>query len=541
MKARFFAWFLLSWVALALTGCTFELKLRWRGLTIVKPDDGDQVLLGTPVKITVRYESESDRPLGGEMLVRGPTGEASYDLSFAPVDEGLYQAELTWQPVQAGEYTLMARAQRAGKDPAESDKVHITVLETQALRPRPTLNLTLKPATPLPLSSPSPTATRQPTATPTRRLTPTITPSPTATPLPCHRAEFVADVTVPDGTVMQPDQPFTKTWRLRNAGSCTWTPDYAVIFDSGDRMGAAPSTLIGQTVAPGQTVDLSVDLTAPHDPGTYRANFKLHSPDGQVFGLGEANAPFYVEIRVAAQKPDLVVQSIAFDPATPVEGQGFTVAITVANRGNAASGTFGISWLTSPQSHVAYCAWTVNGLAAGASTTVSCPAGIQPYGFLPAGTYTTVAIVDSGRQVDESDEGNNQRTQTLTIAQGDTQGPVIKASRSADKIYWPAGCQPQEVTIRAYVSDPSGVRSVTLLYRVVDDRNRPGQWVEKPFTKTDANAYQVTLTGQDLQASLNPPVNAGEGRVEYFIIAIDNHGNQTKQQQPNLRLLYCLY
>ena len=40
------------------------------------------------------------------------------------------------------------------------------------------------------------------------------------------RAQFVADVTVPDGTRYDPGATFTKTWRLRNIGTCTWTTSW---------------------------------------------------------------------------------------------------------------------------------------------------------------------------------------------------------------------------------------------------------------------------------------------------------------------------
>ena len=51
------------------------------------------------------------------------------------------------------------------------------------------------------------------------------------------RAQFVADVTVPDGTRYDPGATFTKTWRLKNIGTCTWTTSYTLVFDSGDADG----------------------------------------------------------------------------------------------------------------------------------------------------------------------------------------------------------------------------------------------------------------------------------------------------------------
>ncbi len=140
----------------------------------------------------------------------------------------------------------------------------------------------------LPTSTPLPT----PTATPV----PTFTPLPTPTPKPCNLATFIKDVTVPDGTEFAPGEHFTKTWRLKNVGSCTWQ-NYALVFDSGAQMGAPSAVAIPGTVAPGQTVDVSVDLVAPNSAGTYKGYWRLRDDKGVIFGLTTGN-PFWVEIKV---------------------------------------------------------------------------------------------------------------------------------------------------------------------------------------------------------------------------------------------------
>lgn len=131
---------------------------------------------------------------------------------------------------------------------------------------------------------------------------PTKTPvPPTATnvPIPCDRAQFVTDVTVPDGKEFAPGKEFVKTWRLKNTGSCTWTTSYALVFESGDAMDASASINLPGSVAPGQTIDVSVELTAPDSPGTYRGNWKLRNASNARFGLGwDATQPFYVIIKV---------------------------------------------------------------------------------------------------------------------------------------------------------------------------------------------------------------------------------------------------
>jgi hypothetical protein len=150
------------------------------------------------------------------------------------------------------------------------------------------------------------TATTAPTNTPV-----VSSPSPTNTvvtpaPLACNRAQFVSDVTVPDGTTFTPGSSFRKTWRLRNTGSCAWTSSYTLIFDNGERMNAPASVqLTTGSVAPDQTVDVSVDLVAPAAAGNYRGDFRLRSADNQLFGVGaNGQNSFWVKIGVSTGTTD---------------------------------------------------------------------------------------------------------------------------------------------------------------------------------------------------------------------------------------------
>jgi len=134
---------------------------------------------------------------------------------------------------------------------------------------------------------------------------PTQEPAPESTPVSSciNSVEFIKDVTIPDETRIDNGDGFTKTWRLRNSGDCTWTRDYDLIFLSGYRMdGSAVNPLPG-IVEPGQIVDLTVDLEAPDDYGTYWGYWILRNARGGIFGLGnDANLPFWVKIVV---EPDI--------------------------------------------------------------------------------------------------------------------------------------------------------------------------------------------------------------------------------------------
>ncbi len=142
------------------------------------------------------------------------------------------------------------------------------------------------------------TATLTNTPLPTLTTFPTYTLYPTNTQVPCNQAEFVTDVTIPDNTHFNPSKTFTKTWRLKNTGSCTWTTSYKLVFDSGDAMSGPASINLPSAVAPNSTIDISVNLTSPATLGTYTGNWKLMDQNSVRFGLGAANKPFWVKIIV---------------------------------------------------------------------------------------------------------------------------------------------------------------------------------------------------------------------------------------------------
>jgi len=120
---------------------------------------------------------------------------------------------------------------------------------------------------------------------------PTLPPPATATSN-CDNAQFIADVTYPDDTVIAPSTSFTKTWRLKNIGTCSWTPSYAVVFFSGDQMSGPSAQALTGNVNPGQTIDISVNLTSPASNGTKVGYWKLRNASGVTF------AQFYVQIKV---------------------------------------------------------------------------------------------------------------------------------------------------------------------------------------------------------------------------------------------------
>lgn len=118
-------------------------------------------------------------------------------------------------------------------------------------------------------------------------LTPTRPPVVTLAPTlggPCtNDAEFVADVTVPDGAQYLPGQTFPKRWRMRNTGTCDWGPDYAIALTNGEPMGTATEAAIFPARAGAEGI-WEVELRAPDVPGSYTGRWQARAPDGTTFG-----------------------------------------------------------------------------------------------------------------------------------------------------------------------------------------------------------------------------------------------------------------
>jgi polar amino acid transport system substrate-binding protein len=118
-------------------------------------------------------------------------------------------------------------------------------------------------------------------------------PLPTITPQACvNGMKFVADVTIEDNNMktppfIKPGESFVKIWRVENNGTCTWTPDYHLVYAYGNVYAAQMNgqrVSVPFAVAPGQLVDLSVSLVAPKDPLTYQGFWQMETETGKRFG-----------------------------------------------------------------------------------------------------------------------------------------------------------------------------------------------------------------------------------------------------------------
>jgi hypothetical protein len=132
-------------------------------------------------------------------------------------------------------------------------------------------------------------------------------------------AVMIEDVTVPDNAQMSRGETFTKTWRFMNNGKCNWM-GYTITFVAGDRM-ASPDTAPVPQTEPGQTVDVSVELTAPSVDGSYTGFFELKNANGETLAIGTEQT-FWVKILIGnvAAAP-AIASTVAVQPAfTPLSG-----------------------------------------------------------------------------------------------------------------------------------------------------------------------------------------------------------------------------
>lgn len=190
------------------------------------------------------------------------------------------------------------------------------------------------------------TITPSPTVTPTA---PTFTPFPTLvintnTPAAtatsnCNVAQFITDVTIPDGTTLAPGSAFTKKWRIKNIGSCAWS-GFSMTFDSGDSMGGPASKPVA-AVNPGQEIDLEVNLTAPATVGNYRGHWRLVTSGNVLVPMvnGYQGKSFYVDIKVqtggtATNSGPFAVTSVTFSNSGGCGGFNTTANITTNGAGS---------------------------------------------------------------------------------------------------------------------------------------------------------------------------------------------------------------
>ena len=285
---------------------------------------------------------------------------------------------------------------------------------------------------PIPPPTPEPTAVPPPTATPG--------------PPPCIAAmKFVADLNVPDGTQFQPGQAFSKGWRVQNSGNCDWQPGFYLAFAFGNtpaaRMSGQPAP-VGKIIKPGATADISVNLVAPGQPGTYQGFWQMHDADGTPFG-----ERIWVQIVVPGAPPPPPPP-----PPTPVPGISFNANPTTIAQGQCTTFNWSVSGVQGvwffPQDQP----WQNYGVP-GVSSQQQCPQQTTTY-FLRV----------------QFNDGSVQQPQITIVVNPAASGPVIQRF-TAD---------PSQVTLGQAVNIQWQVDGVTT--RIAILRNGAPIWDGAPAT-----------------------------------------------------------
>ncbi|HWR66036.1 MAG TPA: NBR1-Ig-like domain-containing protein [Bellilinea sp.] len=166
-----------------------------------------------------------------------------------------------------------------------------------------------------------------------------------------NKVAFYADVTIPDGTVFNQGEAFTKIWQIRNEGTCTITSEYSLVFAAGDPLDG-PLTSPMPDIAPGETADISINLAAPKQGGKYGANYEFRDPTGNRFGVNSNGIDYiWVEIVVDWGNSQANTTESTTIAAVPVSGNcSFTenpgYLDTILNLVNAARSAEGVAPLT---------------------------------------------------------------------------------------------------------------------------------------------------------------------------------------------------
>jgi len=158
----------------------------------------------------------------------------------------------------------------------------------------------------------------------------TFTPNPVFSPTPnskiqnepCEKAEFLDDITIPDGTSVNPGFSFLKTWRIKNTGTCAWTAAYQLVFVGGNLSGENGIIPLKNTANPGEIIDLTIPLVAPSQPGVYEGYWKLRNPQGYIFGTGDNGSDaFWVKIVVVGSEQETQREDVTINIATPTSAR----------------------------------------------------------------------------------------------------------------------------------------------------------------------------------------------------------------------------
>lgn len=96
--------------------------------------------------------------------------------------------------------------------------------------------------------------------------------------------QLISEPTYPAGAIIPRGEVFWKEWLIQNIGTCTWTPEWEFVFDSGWQIGNTRFHM-NRTTAPGETLNVRLAMVPDQkQDGNYYSTYAFEAPDGTRYG-----------------------------------------------------------------------------------------------------------------------------------------------------------------------------------------------------------------------------------------------------------------
>jgi len=291
-------WVVIITLIVSILACNFGSAEPTIEVEIRSPGDDAEVIVGEEVEV-VSSVNASEGVARVELWVDGEIIQTDEAPAENPEE---FQVTQLWTPREEGAISISTVAYDVDGNISSPAIMNLQVVEAS------------------PVEETLPSATPEPTD----ESPDTPTPEPEDEEECTYEASFVSDVTIPDGTELDPGASFVKTWRVENSGTCDWEEGFQLLFASGDQLGG-PAGVDLPSLAVGEGLDISVDLTAPSSPGTYQGDWRFRSLEGSLFGTN-----LIVEIVVPEPATDTPEPSDTPEPTeTPTPTPTSFVVVTV--------------------------------------------------------------------------------------------------------------------------------------------------------------------------------------------------------------------
>ncbi|MBN1305847.1 MAG: fibronectin type III domain-containing protein [Anaerolineales bacterium] len=165
--------------------------------------------------------------------------------------------------------------------------------------------------------------------------------------------------------------------------------------------------------------------------------------------------------------PELHASRVSIVPASPIQGDEITVAVSIFNGGEASAGGFNVQWWPEGPAFVG-CSWDAGSLPAGETVDLVCS---YP-GYPQAGSFQWETAVDPDNEVIESDDTNNWTAGEIVV-----QPPAVSLKD-------PVNCRAE-----SWTQD-----SITLRWGAVSDQNREGFRIFQAGASVEGEVGPQTLT-----------------------------------------------